>query len=63
MHGEAQANQETGAESAIRVHDLVKRYPKAKANAVDGVSFEVKRGEISACWDPMAPEKRPLSVC
>lgn len=52
MYGEAQANQQTGAESAIRVHDLVKRYPKAKANAVDGVSFEVKRGEIFGLLGP-----------
>ncbi len=31
---------------AIGVRDLVKRYPKSKGNAVDGVSFEVQRGEI-----------------
>jgi ABC-2 type transport system ATP-binding protein len=31
---------------AIEVHDLVKRYQKSKTNAVDGVSFQVRRGEI-----------------
>ena len=30
---------------AIEVRDLVKRYQKAKTNAVDGVSFQVRRGE------------------
>ena len=37
---------------AIRVRDLVKRYPKAKGNAVDGVSFEVSRGEIFGLLGP-----------
>ncbi len=38
--------------SAIAVHDLVKRYAKAKTNAVDGVSFEVQRGEIFGLLGP-----------
>ena len=31
--------------SAIEVEHLVKRYPKAKVNAVDDISFTVKPGE------------------
>ncbi len=38
--------------SAIAVRDLVKRYAKAKTNAVDGVSFEVRRGEIFGLLGP-----------
>jgi ABC-2 type transport system ATP-binding protein len=37
---------------AIEVRDLVKRYPKSKANAVDGVSFGVQRGEIFGLLGP-----------
>jgi ABC-2 type transport system ATP-binding protein len=37
---------------AIAVSDLVKRYPKSKVNAVDGVSFEVSRGEIFGLLGP-----------
>jgi ABC-2 type transport system ATP-binding protein len=37
---------------AIRVTNLVKRYPKSKVNAVDGVSFEVSRGEIFGLLGP-----------
>ncbi len=37
---------------AIRVRNLVKTYPKAKANAVDDVSFEVSRGEIFGLLGP-----------
>ena len=40
------------SESAIDVHDLVKRYPKATFNAVDGVSFSVRRGEIFGLLGP-----------
>ncbi len=39
-------------ESAIDVHDLVKRYAKATFNAVDGVSFSVRRGEIFGLLGP-----------
>jgi ABC-2 type transport system ATP-binding protein len=37
---------------AIAVSGLVKRYAKAKVNAVDGVSFEVSRGEIFGLLGP-----------
>ncbi len=37
---------------AIEVRDLVKRYQKSKTNAVDGVSFQVRRGEIFGLWGP-----------
>ena len=38
--------------SAIEVRGLVKRYTKAKVNAVDGVSFDVSRGEIFGLLGP-----------
>lgn len=38
--------------SAIAVRGLVKRYAKAKVNAVDGVSFDVSRGEIFGLLGP-----------
>jgi ABC-2 type transport system ATP-binding protein len=37
---------------AIEVHDLVKRYRKGTANAVDGVSFDVEAGEFFALLGP-----------
>lgn len=37
---------------AISVRELVKRYSKAKVNAVDGVSFDVRRGEIFGLLGP-----------
>jgi ABC-2 type transport system ATP-binding protein len=37
---------------AITVRGLVKRYQKAKVNAVDGVSFHVARGEIFGLLGP-----------
>ncbi|HLJ35016.1 MAG TPA: ABC transporter ATP-binding protein [Ktedonobacteraceae bacterium] len=37
---------------AIKVCNLVKRYAKATANAVDGVSFTVQRGEIFGLLGP-----------
>lgn len=39
-------------ESAIEVRDLVKRYPKAMVNAVDNISFTVRRGEIFGLLGP-----------
>lgn len=39
-------------QSAIEVRDLVKRYQKAKNNAVDGVNFQVQRGEIFGLLGP-----------
>ncbi len=38
--------------SAIEVRDLVKRYQKSKTNAVDGASFQVRRGEIFGLLGP-----------
>jgi ABC-2 type transport system ATP-binding protein len=37
---------------AIEVRDLVKRYAKSKKNAVDGISFSVRRGEIFGLLGP-----------
>ena len=42
----------TNGVPAIEVRELVKRYQKSKTNAVDGVSFEVRRGEIFALLGP-----------
>lgn len=36
----------------IEVKNLIKRYPKAAANAVDDVSFQVEKGEIFAFLGP-----------
>jgi ABC-2 type transport system ATP-binding protein len=38
--------------AAIEVRDLVKRYAKSKKNAVDGISFNVRRGEIFGLLGP-----------
>lgn len=38
--------------SAIDVHKLVKRYPKVPVNAVDEISFSVRRGEIFGLLGP-----------
>jgi ABC-2 type transport system ATP-binding protein len=37
---------------AVEVEGLVKRYPKAPTNAVDGVSFTVDRGEVFGLLGP-----------
>src|SRR5579871_454084 len=42
----------TDSTPAIEVRDLVKRYQKSKTNAVDGVSFQVRRGEIFGLLGP-----------
>jgi ABC-2 type transport system ATP-binding protein len=42
----------TGQEYTIEVHDLVKRYPKSPVNAVDGISFSVRRGEVFGLLGP-----------
>src|SRR2546421_7511451 len=39
-------------DAAIEVMNLVKRYPKAKSKAVDGISFMVRRGEIFGLLGP-----------
>ncbi len=38
--------------TALAVRELVKRYPKASVNAVDGVSFEVSPGEVFGLLGP-----------
>ncbi|HEV8372123.1 MAG TPA: ABC transporter ATP-binding protein, partial [Actinomycetota bacterium] len=40
------------AAPAVEVRDLVKRYPKGKVNAVDGVSFSVTPGEVFGLLGP-----------
>ncbi|WP_433801431.1 ATP-binding cassette domain-containing protein [Actinomycetospora sp. CA-084318] len=40
------------ATPAVEVVDLVKRYPKAKVNAVDGISFAVAPGEVFGLLGP-----------
>ena len=37
---------------AVEVRDLVKRYPKSPRNAVDGISFTVRRGEVFGLLGP-----------
>jgi ABC-2 type transport system ATP-binding protein len=39
-------------DSAVHVADLVKRYPGRPANAVDGISFTVDRGEVFGLLGP-----------
>jgi ABC-2 type transport system ATP-binding protein len=55
---ETLANNANGA--AIRVRSLVKRYPKAKTNAVDGVSFDVQRGRIFGLLGPNGAGKTTI---
>ncbi len=44
-------NGEAG-QAAVGVSDLVKRYPKSPVNAVDGVSFAVRPGEVFGLLGP-----------
>jgi len=46
--------------TAIAVSNLVKRYAKSKTNAVDGVSFEVSRGEIFGLLGPNGAGKTTI---
>ena len=39
-------------DAAVRVTDLVKRYPGRPVNAVDGISFTVERGEVFGLLGP-----------
>jgi ABC-2 type transport system ATP-binding protein len=39
-------------DAAVQVADLVKRYPGRPANAVDGISFAVERGEVFSLLGP-----------
>jgi ABC-2 type transport system ATP-binding protein len=41
-----------GHEWAVEVSNLVKRYPKASSNAVDGLSFTVAHGEVFGLLGP-----------
>src|SRR5665213_4041087 len=50
----------TEANSAIAVRNLVKRYPKANTNAVDGVSFDVAPGEIFGLLGPNGAGKTTI---
>src|SRR5215472_12702890 len=40
------------ATAAIAVEHLVKRFPRARASAVDGISFSVRRGETFGLLGP-----------
>ena len=46
--------------NAIEVHNLVKRYPKATTNAVDGVSFSVQQREIFGLLGPNGAGKTTI---
>ena len=48
---------------AVEVVDLEKRYPKAKSNAVDGLSFPVAEGEVFGLLGPNGAGKTTRSVC
>lgn len=50
----------TGPPTVIEVRDLVKRYPKAAANAVDGVSFDVGAGEFFCLLGPNGAGKTSI---
>jgi ABC-2 type transport system ATP-binding protein len=41
-----------GETAAVAVEELVKRYPKAQTNAVDGIGFSVGRGEVFGLLGP-----------
>ena len=41
-----------GQPPVVEVGDLVKQYRKSKVNAVDGVSFAVRRGEVFGLLGP-----------
>ncbi|MEJ5943782.1 ABC transporter ATP-binding protein [Pseudokineococcus basanitobsidens] len=49
---DAGARRPDGGPPAVEVVDLVKRYPKASSNAVDGISFAVRRGEVFGLLGP-----------
>jgi ABC-2 type transport system ATP-binding protein len=48
------------APAAIEVRNLVKRYAKSNTNAVDGVSFDVARGEIFGLLGPNGAGKTTI---
>jgi ABC-2 type transport system ATP-binding protein len=43
---------DTEVSAVVEVRDLVKRYPKSPVNAVDGVSFAVRPGEVFGLLGP-----------
>ena len=43
---------EPGQDGLLVVDQLVKRYPKRPSNAVDGLSFTVRRGELFGLLGP-----------
>jgi ABC-2 type transport system ATP-binding protein len=44
---------------AIEVRDLVKRYDGADSNAVDGISFDVPRGQLFCLLGPPPSQFSP----
>ena len=48
----SRSGQRTGDDGVVVVEGLVKRYPKLPFNAVDGVSFSVRRGEVFGLRGP-----------
>jgi ABC-2 type transport system ATP-binding protein len=46
------ASPTTNDPPAVAVRDLIKRYPKRPVNAVDGLTFEVRRGEVFGLLGP-----------
>jgi ABC-2 type transport system ATP-binding protein len=50
-------------DAAVHVADLVKRYPDRPANAVDGISFTVERGEVFGLLGPNGAGKSTLIHC
>ncbi len=47
---------------SIEVQNLVKRYPRATVNAVDDISFSVRRGEIFGLLGPNGAGKTTNSL-
>jgi ABC-2 type transport system ATP-binding protein len=46
------SNTGTTVDVAVDVHDLIKRYPKSRTNAVDGLTFSVPPGEVFGLLGP-----------